>query len=80
VSQRTVERQLKELCDMGLLEKKPLPEHINSNGHTMGYDLRRLVSELESLTKGEAKSGKLAERIKELRAARAAAAVREDND
>lgn len=80
VSQRTVERQLKELCDMGLVEKKPLPEHVNGNGHTTGYDLRRLVTELEALTKNEAKSGKLAGKIKEWRSAQAAADASEDNE
>lgn len=39
VSRRTVERELKELCDMGLVEKKPLPDHLSGNGYTIGYDL-----------------------------------------
>lgn len=78
VSRRTVERQLKELCDMELIEKKPLHKNKRANGFTMGYDLGGLVARLESMTRGQAKSGKLADRVNELRAAREADAAQKD--
>lgn len=76
VSRRTVERQLKELCDKGLVQRKPLRESIRANtGYRIGYDLAGLVARLEMMSPDEPKSIKLAERINGLRAERAAAAL-----
>lgn len=77
ISRRTVERQLKDLYDRGLVERKPLPEAVSGYEDTIGYDLSGLVAELATLTPAEAKSSKLALRIQELRADRAEAEARE---
>jgi len=67
ISRRTVERQLKTLCDMGLVQRKWLPQSTQTSA-TIGYDLTGLVLRIERMRPAEAKSTKVAERINRLRA------------
>jgi len=77
ISRRTVvERQLKLLCDIGLVQKARLPPNARTTA-TIGYDLTGLVTRLERMRPAEAKSPKVAARIDDLRAERAAEAMRD---
>ncbi len=76
ISRRTVERQLKALCDMGLVQKKWLPENAKTTA-TIGYDLTGLVARIERMRPAEAKSRKVAAGIDGLRAERAAGTLRD---
>jgi hypothetical protein len=74
ISRRTVERQLKGLCEMGLVQKQWLPENARTTA-TIGYDLSGLVARIERMRPAEAKSVMVARRIDGLRADRAADAL-----
>lgn len=74
ISRRTVERQLKALCDMGLVQKKALPVNARTTA-TIGYDLAGLVARIEKMAPKEPRSKKVAARINGLRARAAAAAL-----
>jgi predicted transcriptional regulator len=63
VSRRTIERQLRQLCDIGLVQKRRLDEVEAINGNPrVGYDLSGLISVLEEMPV-ETKSRKLARRL-----------------
>jgi DNA-binding transcriptional regulator LsrR (DeoR family) len=63
MSRRTVERQLRKLCDRGYVQKKTLPDHEDMNGEPrVGYDLSGLILALES-SPVEVKSRNLQRRI-----------------
>ena len=76
ISRRTVERQLKALCDMGLVQKKLLPANARTTA-TIGYDLTGLVARIERMRPAEAKSRKVAAGIDRLRTERAAETLRD---
>lgn len=76
ISCRTVERQLKALCDMGLVQKKALPVSAKTTA-TTGYDLTGLVERLERMGPKEPKSMKVAVGIERVRTRRAAATLRD---
>jgi DNA-binding HxlR family transcriptional regulator len=48
VSRRTVERQLKKLCDMGYVERKRVDDEQGVDSPKVRYDLSGLIRKLES--------------------------------
>jgi DNA-binding HxlR family transcriptional regulator len=63
LSRRTIERQLRQLCDLGLVQKMRLNQIEDIDGNPrVGYDLSGLVASLEGLPV-ETKSPRLARRI-----------------
>jgi DNA-binding HxlR family transcriptional regulator len=62
VSRRTVERQLKKLCDMGYVERKRVYDEADVDDPKVRYDLSGLIRKLESKP-GEIKSPALQRRI-----------------
>jgi len=72
ISRRTVERELKGLCDMGLVQKKRLPDDARTTA-TIGYDLAGLVVRIERMGPTEPKNRKVAAGINEMRTRKEAA-------
>lgn len=76
ISRRTVERHLRALCDMGLVQKKALPISARTTA-TIGYDLAGLVARIARMAPKEPRSMKVAVGIDGVLTRNAAAALRD---